>query len=626
MTRSQRVFLVRSTRSTRSTRPARITCTTRTTRTTRTTLRFSRRIAVSAVGSLLLLGSSFVSPAPASAQSADTSRSIRSWPFNWDSIWNMPIGSNAQYVSAGFAAPTQAGLTVDEDIIILEPGAPLQQVRLNTAGWDPRQNRCINGAGGAQIATLPIPAGFTTNGYLGSTPNHSAAVLAADGVTLHQSQPFHVCDGYATSQYIFGSGTLAGDGRVGAHGGSGLSSLGGTLRVGELRPGSGPIRHALKLNLDMQRYGGCRQDGSPCFRWPAQQSDSYATQTCTPGNPYNGGYCSGSGVLEMGSLLALPPSFDVASLTSAPARAIATALRDYGAYAADATGWDVFGIMTEWGPAGRFTNQFQADWGHGFETMTRSSCTSGNADCVWSKEVAKIIQALSVVENNSATSVGGPGTRIAACAPAFADGTGGGPATCLSSDLDKPKTTAEPSTTVGQIVAGRATSTLPLQTTSPTVATAPATLGSIATLPVTQATLAAQPDVASSVANQPDLTKVDFNEPVVEVTTATTLVGAVATPNTPTTLPTPTEIDFVTPVSVTSETGQSSVASSLKQPPTTIAGVQVLDALAAGGTAAPETLALTGSESSRTQDIVFVVGVGTLLLYLARRTPKHHRS
>ena len=35
----------------------------------------------------------------------------------------------------------------------------------------------------------------------------------------------------------------------GAHGGSHLSSIGGTIRRGELLPGAPPIRHALKLML-----------------------------------------------------------------------------------------------------------------------------------------------------------------------------------------------------------------------------------------------------------------------------------------------------------------------------------------------------------------------------------------
>ncbi len=37
------------------------------------------------------------------------------------------------------------------------------------------------------------------------------------------------------------------DGRFGAHGGSGLSSVGGTIRSGELDPDAPPIPHALKV-------------------------------------------------------------------------------------------------------------------------------------------------------------------------------------------------------------------------------------------------------------------------------------------------------------------------------------------------------------------------------------------
>jgi len=51
------------------------------------------------------------------------------------------------------------------------------------------------------------------------------------------------------SQYVFDDQDIYGSGMVGAHGGSGLSAIGGALRCGELTPTSGAIRHALKMNL-----------------------------------------------------------------------------------------------------------------------------------------------------------------------------------------------------------------------------------------------------------------------------------------------------------------------------------------------------------------------------------------
>jgi hypothetical protein len=593
-----------------------------------------------AVCTAMFVGASMSLALPADAQSSQPARDIKAWPFRWDSIWNMPIGSGAQYVSAGFGAPSQAGMTADEDVIILEPSAPQTEVRLNTAGWDPSQNRCTNGASGRVIASLPIPPGFSTNAYLGSTPNQSAAVLNADGNTLHQSQPFHVCNGYATSQYIFSPATLDGDGQVGAHGGSALSSLGGTLRVGELRPGSGPIRHALKLNLDMQRYGGCRQDGTPCYRWPALQADSMALQTCVAGNVYGGGYCRGTGTLEMGSLLALPPGFDISSLTSAPARQLATALRDYGAYAADATGWDVFGLMTEWGPAGRFIDQFALDWGHPMVTMTRSTCASTSADCVWATEMAKIIQALSVVENNGPSSIGGPGTRIAACAPAFADGTGGGPSECsaptVTSRTSPPAVKDSVTPTVSSTVTTNPPSERETTATTATTATPATTVGSANTS--SSSATSSSPATSSSTATtvlgvEPNLAA----SPDSQTATPSASPGAVAPISGSTSsasdpapvvqAPIAAEAEFVIPTS-TAPANKPLVTASASGASAVVpaeGSVQLLAVLAAGSTQ-PEELALTGfvpSGLGRTALLVFLSGV--LLTGIERRRPARRR-
>ena len=43
--------------------------------------------------------------------------------------------------------------------------------------------------------------------------------------------------------------SLLSNGSLGAHGGSGLSAVGGMIRLGELLPSAPPIRHAIKLEL-----------------------------------------------------------------------------------------------------------------------------------------------------------------------------------------------------------------------------------------------------------------------------------------------------------------------------------------------------------------------------------------
>jgi len=389
---------------------------------TKVMLQFSLVVGVLLV-SMLAAGAALPLKQQPMAQ-AQTCRNAIQWPFAQNSIWNMPIGSNAQYVYAGIGAPQAMGVTVDEDILILEPGAPLKKVAYNNAGWDPSKTRCgsiVSGQylwGGLQV---PVPNDFSTDpGYLGQTPNMSGAILMPDGETLKQTQPLHVCGagGTVTSQYEFPDDNIkTGDGIQGAHGGSGMSSMGGTLRVGELVPG-GVIHHALKINLYAHKYLAYNNDGTRGYRWPAPRADGYAGD---PGSP-----CSYGGTvsaLEMGALLALKPDFNINNLRTEPARILAQAFKDYGAYVVDDTCWDVFGITTEWGPDGRVISEFQSVWGWPFETSKLSTCTDTSNECKWAKDWADILTNLYVVNNNSSSSIGGGGTPRQPLAPPFCDGS-----------------------------------------------------------------------------------------------------------------------------------------------------------------------------------------------------------
>ena len=220
------------------------------------------------------------------------SRTATDWPFPWNSIWNHPIGDGAVYTPANIGLPTAYGMTVDEDILILTPDALPADVIAHDAGWDRNRTRCESIVSPLTVleSGLPIPGDFQTDpGYIGLTPNHSSAVLYADGVTVLESQPLHICEsGAVVSQFVAGTMHLKeGDGIRGSHGGSGMSGIGGTIRVGELVPG-GVIRHALKLNLFANKnlfYD--EADPSPGYRWPALRNDGYAndpTHACR----YNG--------------------------------------------------------------------------------------------------------------------------------------------------------------------------------------------------------------------------------------------------------------------------------------------------------------------------------------------------
>ena len=135
-------------------------------------------------------------PYPQAPLLANGLRNKYKWPFASDSIWNVPIGSGARYVPAGIAVATAMGMTVDEDVIVQRPDAPLKPVVVNDAGWDRARTRCDSLKPGQTVYPdgVPVPADFTTDpGYLGRTPNMSAAILMPDGQTIRQTQPFHVC-------------------------------------------------------------------------------------------------------------------------------------------------------------------------------------------------------------------------------------------------------------------------------------------------------------------------------------------------------------------------------------------------------------------------------------------------
>jgi lysophospholipase L1-like esterase len=361
------------------------------------------------------------SPAIAQPPFPATRDSLK-WPFRQDSIWNLPLANAAVYAPATIQRATQWGMTVDEDILVLRPSAPLVDVFENFKDWseEAKQPGARCAAEGAKIASLPIPADYVLPHQANDTPNNAAAILQRDGVTLFQTQPFHRCTagGIATSHYVFPSANIrSGDGIAGAHGGSGMSSIGGTIRIGELVPG-GAIRHALKVNLYGAKNYFCRAneaDGKPGFVWPALASDNGACGATAGQGTYRGT----NPLVQMGSLLALKPDFDPAALRTEPARMLARALRDYGAYIVDDAAWDVYAFATESGPDGRVVEEFQRRWG--FEMTPQSR------DNDWSRDMDDLFLNLHVVTNNTAATPGGGALgspRRAPLAPPFGNAAG----------------------------------------------------------------------------------------------------------------------------------------------------------------------------------------------------------
>lgn len=351
-----------------------------------------------------------------SAAPADSSshRDPMQWPFASNSIWNMPIGSRAIYVPANLPAiPGNEAWALmpqlDQDIIVLTPDAPLTPVFLSDAAWTGK-NRCE--PSGGFLMEVPMPLDFVVPHGNG---NNSAVFLAADRRTLLQNQPFTRCQANkgATALVKFKPVDLYGEGRHGSHGGSGLSALGGSLRIGELRPGGAAPRHALKADIYGKAYFFPCKEKSTCYRWPAFGADSDAVGRYGTGHknvvqeipPY---------AMRMGALLAIPAKKKLSSLglETEPGKMLAWTMQNYGAYIVDDSGGPAFVLAGETGPTGSFQQQFRQDWGYDFEQRVRNNGP-------WTRDIQRIVKELHVVDNNGPFNIGGGGTPLQELAPAL---------------------------------------------------------------------------------------------------------------------------------------------------------------------------------------------------------------
>ena len=343
----------------------------------------------------------------ATVVTATTARDPLKQPFSTGSIWNMPIGSGAIYLPANL--PTNPGKNIwakmpgiDDEHIVLKPTSPLTRINVSSAAWSGR-NRCA--ATGGQLLQVPMPINYIVPN---STSNSSSSFLLADGRSIVQTQPLARCTagGPGTALVKFAPVDLYGPGITGAHGGSGLSAIGGSIRVGELRPGSTGPQHVLKVAVYAKESLYKCSSRSNCFRWPAVTSDSYAVGNYGVNNP------NSHPSMKMGSLLAIPPStnLNALGLETVPARQLAWTLQNYGAYIVDDTYAPGFFLNAEVGPDGSVPAQFKADYGFEMEQKVQ-----GNTP--WMRDIQRLAKALYVVSNNGPSSIGGGGTPRQPLAP-----------------------------------------------------------------------------------------------------------------------------------------------------------------------------------------------------------------
>jgi hypothetical protein len=364
-----------------------------------------------------------------------SSRNPLLWPFSSESIWNMPIGSGATYVNSGFVDLKDAYADpdhyfvcpqIDPDILILTPNETVTPIELNT-DWN--GNRCVDM--GATLYSVPIPTSYVVPD---NNMNGCAAILAADGRTIKQNQPFTRCTAgsYATSWVTFADEDLYGAGIGGSHGGSGLSALGGTIRMGEMRPGMQGPSHALKFYCDPCLYFGNVSSEPNARRWPATLSDSawndYGSPS-TSGWPevYASSASNNTTAAKMGMLVAIPANVSLTSfgIESEPGAQLAWTLQNYGMYAVDSSGLGAgMGISAETGPNGSKEAEFLSDYGYAMQQhMSRTSINENRqppnfgAPTPWSRDMMRIWMQLKIVDNNTSSSIGGGGNPRQPLAP-----------------------------------------------------------------------------------------------------------------------------------------------------------------------------------------------------------------
>ena len=244
-------------------------------------------------------------------------------------------------------------------------------------------------------------------------------LLLPDNETIVQMQPVYRCSPGSPLLARCGNSTdgcpqqfpnvtsIFGDGTLGSHGGSGLSGIGGTIRLGELLNTTGPIRHALKIELQHQWYFGKQKlqpatpyNGGRCqYVWPATGSDSASEKP---------GFYGGSNPhIVPGALLAIPsPSASSVIARTVVGKKIKEAMVNYGAYIVDDTGaGNSAAICME----AAVNSEMRKAYGYAMTYPHGVSDAPNDPGRELYKDLLNIFRALHVVTNNSPTTVGGGG-------------------------------------------------------------------------------------------------------------------------------------------------------------------------------------------------------------------------
>jgi len=212
---------------------------------------------------------------------------------------------------------------------------------------------------GKLVGNISFPYNLTVRMF---GNNNAAALLHPDNHTIINAQPLYRCTpGSPVLSLVMGKDRAKDDivssnGTYCAHGGSELSSIDGTIRLGELLPDALPIQHALKLQLNGGDYYYNKRPG---YAWPALNCDGGSAF-----NPNDSHHYGGNDIyLSPGALLAIPSNITVNVIT-VPGKKMLFALQNYGGYLCDNTFANRGTVGTEHG----VTDEFQVAYGYAFDS------------------------------------------------------------------------------------------------------------------------------------------------------------------------------------------------------------------------------------------------------------------
>lgn len=354
-------------------------------------------------------------------------------PFSSTSIWNTAIGSCAQFSPARLFGPGREPTQFhnDHEFFLRATEADPLTDWIDQGDWGGDDHCHVTGK---VVSQVRLPHNWTSSSDCGeqsdpakcaSKPNqpgnNAMGVLLEDNETVVQMQPAYRCAAGGPLLARFGNATdgcpqqfpnvtsIFGDGTLGSHGGSGLSGVGGAIRVGELLPDSGPIKHAIKIELQHRWYYGMHplqsasayNGGRRQYLWPATGSDGGSNKA--PGGLYGGD----DPYVAPGALLGLPAAVSASINTSTVVgHKIKQALTDYGGYIVDDTGGgNSVAICME----SQVNDEMRKIYGYAMTYPHGVSSGSADPGRALYSDLLAIFQGLHAVTNNGPSSIGGGG-------------------------------------------------------------------------------------------------------------------------------------------------------------------------------------------------------------------------